>query len=237
MSQKSSTGQRKGLTMLLLAGLAGLLVWLVSKAKGQPDSSSKPSQPSSKAGNYPAPLVSGIPPKLYEACQIEFIRSPYLRGTMQNWLAISKMETAGWTSGLFRNGNNPWGMGYALIRPKDQDGIIMAGKNDGSQSFNGAKYKDFRQAAHDIILWMDYNKFPKEVLTLAEHVHVMDEHGYFGLEPEFSYLNKVIAWLNKSVTPSNTASSLGPDWIPVNGGIAGGFMYQNKYTGEIKSGG
>lgn len=102
------------------------------------------------------------------------------------------METAGFTSSLYKNANNPWGMKVAVIRPHFQKGAYVSGG-----VFNWASYDDLNQACRDIVAWCDYTKFPKGDLSLEAHVAAMGARNYFGNETVSSYLSKVRAWLKK----------------------------------------
>lgn len=109
-----------------------------------------------------------------------------------NWAAVAKMETANFTSKLFVNANNPWGMKVARIRPNYQDGTYSTGG-----SIHWAKYDTIDRAMLDIVAWCDYVKFPKGDLSLEKHVAEMGARGYFGDESFQSYLAKVRAWLKR----------------------------------------
>lgn len=109
-----------------------------------------------------------------------------------NWAAISKMETANFTSKVFRAALNPWGMKVAKIRPNHQDGAYV-----GDGSTNWARYNSIDRAMLDIIDWCNYTKFPKGELSLEKHVAEMGARGYYGTESYQSYLSKVRAWLKK----------------------------------------
>lgn len=109
-----------------------------------------------------------------------------------NWLAISKMETANFSSKLYTSALNPWGMKQAKIRPNHQAGVWV-----GDGSTNWARYKSLDDAMLDIIDWCEYTKFPKGNLSLEAHVNEMGARGYYGTESYQSYLSKVRAWLKK----------------------------------------
>jgi len=175
VSLKSFIGSRKGLMTLLIAFLLMVVLWIKSKASGA--------------------AVTGVPSDLRQQLALAF--SSYDYKNMDNWLAISKMETAGWTSGLYNQGNNPWGMGYPSKRPTRASGKYLGTSPGQGVSFNFAQYATLEDASADLLLYMDYVKFPKGNLSLREHVQAMGDRGYFGTETVDSYYNKVMAWLTR----------------------------------------
>ena len=159
--QISFNGRRKNFVMLFIAFLVGLILILKKKA-----ATANPKAPtdlrlaalSNKLTNY------------------------------ENWLAVARYETAGFTSGAYTYANNPWGMHNAKIRPEYQDGTYQ-----GSTGEKVAKYIDLNNAVLDLIEWIDYTNFPIYELNLAEHIEEMKKRNYF---PDSSgdYLAGVLAW-------------------------------------------
>jgi hypothetical protein len=166
------------------------------------------------------------PTKIENSFNKVFDRSDY-KATKQNWLDVSRMETAGWTSNLFLNGNNLWGMKVVKKRPTTQIPFTQAGTpgrnstiaaklfpniteaftgtpDPGSGSISNSitpvwgKYATIDKAVEDIILWMQYTKFPNRVLSLREHIQEMKNRGYFAGEDVATYFNKVVAWKNRA---------------------------------------
>ncbi len=129
-----------------------------------------------------------------------------------NWIAVSKMETAGWSSKLFLNGLNLWGMKKARKRPNTQASVLFGtpGRDTGisptgivseiTGQSEWAKYNSLDDAVKDIILWMEYTKFPKQPLSLRNHVEEMKKRSYFVGEDVAEYLGKVLAWEKRNVT-------------------------------------
>jgi len=140
-----------------------------------------------------------------------FDRSDY-KATKNNWFLVSKMETAGWSSPLFINGLNLWGMKKARKRPNTQEKTLFGvpGRDNGisvtgivsemTGQSEWAKYANLNDAVKDIILWMEYTKFPKEKLSLRSHVEEMKKRSYFVGEDVNEYLGKILAWENQNVT-------------------------------------
>lgn len=56
-----------------------------------------------------------------------------------------------------------------------------------------AHYSSIDDAVKDILLWMDYTKFPKETLSLRSHIDEMKKRKYFAEDLDY-YLKAVIAW-------------------------------------------
>jgi len=54
-----------------------------------------------------------------------------------------------------------------------------------------------QDSVKDIILWMEYTKFPKQPLSLRDHVNEMAKRKYFVGEDTETYLKKILAWENK----------------------------------------
>lgn len=104
-------------------------------------------------------------------------------------------ETGGFKSSLFINNNNPFGMKPAYIRQKDQSG-----------SKNGyANYNTLDQAAHDLILWLDYNHFFTDYLPnfpisedsfIVNYVDFLKQKRYFE-DSQTNYLKGMLNAKNK----------------------------------------
>ena len=151
------------------------------------------------------------PQTVSNAFNEEFDNSEY-RNSKKNRFLVSKMETAGWSSPLFINGLNLWGMKKAKRRPNTQESSVYGVPGRDNQiSITGivsevtgqsewAKYANLNDAVKDIILWCEYTKFPKEKLSLRSHVEEMKKRGYFVGEDVSEYLGKILAWENRNVT-------------------------------------
>lgn len=157
---KSFTGQRRNFMMLFIAFLISGALALMAAARGK---------------RTPSPS------------QLQSL-SKKLLSNPDNWLAVSKMETAAWTSGAFVNALNPWGMQFAKVRPSHQSGIYQAG-----QGGKLASYDSLDDAVLDLREWIDYVGFPKEPMSLPAHIQAMKDKHYF-VEPVSQYLSLVEAW-------------------------------------------
>ena len=184
--------QQKFLHGLLILSGVGLLVFLIGRLmKG------------SSGGR-----VANVPDPVQKAFNKAFDQSVY-SSIKDNWLAVSKMETAGWTSKLFINSLNLWGMKQPKVRPTTAEGKTfgITGRETISKLFPNitelanmatgqsewAKYATVDDAAKDIILWMDYTKFPRGPLSLRNHIEEMKKRSYFQEDTDY-YLKAVIAW-------------------------------------------
>lgn len=129
--------------------------------------------------------VNNVPKAIQDAFNEAFDGSPY-EALKDNWLAVSKMETAGWASDLFNKANNLWGMMRPKVRPNTASGFLMGNRE-------WAKYDTVKDAVKDILLWMDYTKFPRKPLSIENHIAEMKQRKYFE-EPDEQYLAAVKAW-------------------------------------------
>lgn len=177
--------------LLILSGV-GLLVFLIGKImKG------------SSAGR-----VANVPDPVQKSFNKVFDSSDY-KSLKDNWLAVSKMETGGWDSKLFTNSLNLWGMKQPKVRPTTAEGKTfgITGRENISKLFPNiaevanmvtgqsewAKYSSLDNAVKDIILWMNYTKFPRGPLSLRNHIEEMKKRSYFQEDTDY-YLKAVAAW-------------------------------------------
>jgi hypothetical protein len=173
--------------LLILSGV-GLLVFLIGKLMR--------GSSTGRVANVPDPIQTAFN-KVFDSSSYSSIKD--------NWLAVSKMETAGWTSKLFNNGFNLWGMKQPKVRPTTAEGKTFGTTGRASVAAligeaakllpqsEWAKYSDLDDAVKDIILWMDYTKFPRVPLSLSAHIEEMKKRKYF--EESFDYYFKAVkAW-------------------------------------------
>jgi len=66
-------------------------------------------------------------------------------------LAQARLESGNFTSGIWKDGRNPWGMKEAQVRPNAQAGYMI--RTEG----RFAKYGSFWSAAKDRLMWDKYN--------------------------------------------------------------------------------
>lgn len=176
MSQRSSSGWRKVWKPLLIVGL--LVAGILYRKK-------------LIAGPNDVASVTNVPPDFRDAVTDVLGGSEY-SGSLNNWLAIAKMETAGFTSNLWLKANNPWGMQQPIKRETTSIGPYVS---LGMQpAFNWAKYSTYQDAARDILYWMRYTNFPKGHLSISDFVDALQNRNY---DDNPNYYNLVIAWMNK----------------------------------------
>lgn len=135
------------------------------------------------------PQANLDPLQIQEIILSELQQSGYVYPYSQYWVYVSKMETAGWTSNLFKTNLNLWGMKAPQTR-------ATTALNKGSHD-TWAKYSTIRSAAKDIVLYMDALNYPKKISSLQGLIQLMGEKGYYGSESWSDYYGKVISWIDK----------------------------------------
>lgn len=108
---------------------------------------------------------NNLTPTAKQAIQAE-IKSPDLWPYV---FAQWQFESANFKSDLVRRASNASGMRIASRRPQVRDG----------ESNNYAVYKDLKQCAEDLQLWLTYTKFPNSVSGVSEYCAEMKRRGYF----------------------------------------------------------
>jgi len=153
--------------------LIPLLIFLLWKRKRKPEITTKNANP-----------------QLTDALIKVLGNAPGFESYPDFWLAVSKMETAGFTSRLFTSANNPWGMKMPKVRRSTAIGEITL---NGS---TWARYATLEKSAEDILLWMKARKFQPGIGNLYSFIQEMKRVGYFE-EPFNQYYNLVQAWKNR----------------------------------------
>lgn len=161
--QRSLTGRRRNSMMLFILFLVGAILILVKRK--------------AKAG------MGTMPP-----AELQTAINRLELSNADNWMAVAKMETAGFSSGGFIHALNPWGMHQAKIRPEHQLSTYQ-----GTNGEKIASYTDFNDAVLDLMDWIDYTDFPKYNLSLIEHIEEMKARNYFPQSAN-DYLALVLAW-------------------------------------------
>jgi len=104
-------------------------------------------------------------------------------------LAQSKLETANYTSRVYRDLNNLFGMNVPSKRP-------FLGER-GTRTPEGgtyAKYPDDVTSVKDYVEWLRYTKFPTNSMNSETFVNEMQRRGYFTTSKE-NYLKALKSWL------------------------------------------
>lgn len=109
------------------------------------------------------------------------------------WRAVSAMETAGWTSPLYKQANNMFGMKQPAKRATTSKGPF-------SFAGSGVKWASFyspSDSVADQLLYLREFNYPTEFVTLRAMIDYMGSKGYYGSESSDSYYAKVLAWAKK----------------------------------------
>lgn len=99
-------------------------------------------------------------------------------------IAQSKVESANYTSDLYKRSNNAFGMKNAYLRPQI-----------GFKVFNDPyrHYDSLDESIKDFLLYLNYFNFPTS-LTASEYVSTLKDFGYFE-SSESDYLKALKSWL------------------------------------------
>lgn len=121
-----------------------------------------------------------------------FRSAGYSEKFIDYWIAISQHETAGWTSRVYREGNNLFGMTLA------RKNTLAIGELDYGE--RQAIFKSIRDSAKDQILYLTVRfKYPREFATLKDLIDYMKSKNYFG-DSVSNYYTSVSKWLSKDQT-------------------------------------
>lgn len=106
---------------------------------------------------------------------------------IRGWIAVSRLETGNWTRSpvLFGQYNNGFGMGVPKKRPSTRNGQHF----DKNSNMFYSTYTNFADSVRDIILWMDYSKFPGNVISPEDFALQLKSRGY-ATDPD--YQSKII---------------------------------------------
>ncbi len=99
-------------------------------------------------------------------------------------IAQSKVETANYTSPLYKRNSNLFGMKNAIFRRQLGDRV---------EGDDYRKYADGEESVFDLILYFDYTVFPI-VLDSTSYVMELKRRGYFTSD-ENDYLKALNSWL------------------------------------------
>jgi len=104
-------------------------------------------------------------------------------------MAQAKLESGNFSSNIYRQTNNPLGMGHASRRR--QLGKISDIIHEGG---NIQKYRNDTQGFRDMFLWYEFGNFPRSVANAAEYVNQLKRRRYFSLS-ESEYLKRLENYL------------------------------------------
>lgn len=107
------------------------------------------------------------------------------------WIeAMSKHETNNYRSMISEKYNNIFGMGYPFIRPSVNVGKTL----EFIEGQNMSVYASRDQAIEDLLLWMDYNRFPADLKSVEAFANALRQKGYY-TDSVDNYLKGLNRWL------------------------------------------
>lgn len=155
----------------------------------------------STAGNLPSPGKTS--PDLLTGKAGAAIRNAlagYPEQTIRNWIAISAHETGGWTSRIYREANNLFGM---TLASKNTTAIGRGPYSEGQ-----AMFASIDDSAKDIRLYMEKRfSYPRQFPTLLDQILYMKSKGYF-TDSVDNYFTAVEKWKRKFYGDDNASSAL-----------------------------
>jgi len=151
---------------ILLFGLVGLLVYLggwylaITKLGTR---SQVPPKKSEGSGELTTKEVDEL--------IMEVLKSLGYTNLQATWMvAQAKHETGNYTSAIFKENNNLFGMKLAKVRDK-----TATGENRGH-----AVYETLEDSIEDLDLWFDYHKgLPSEIETVEQYSEWVRSKGYY----------------------------------------------------------
>ena len=135
--------------LLLVAGL----FWLISK---------RPSTKSASASDLDRIIIQQAQRNGFTPQASEYIA------------AQARHETANYTSELFRELNNVFGMKLPRVRPTKAKPSGVT--SEGSEA---ARFNSIRDAVDDLSLWFDYNRLGKAYRSIDAYVSALKQKRYF----------------------------------------------------------
>lgn len=106
-------------------------------------------------------------------------------------IAQSKLESANYTSRLFREVNNTFGMNCVRKRQTNQTGCTAA-EFDGGMS--KGIYHTVTDSFIDMLIWLDYTNFPESVSSAQDYVNELGKRKFFGTS-KANYLKALNSYL------------------------------------------
>lgn len=94
----------------------------------------------------------------------------YGRTMARGWATVSRVETADYSSNLYKTYNNMFGMKQPQVRKTLSTGATPS----GFASFNSRE-----SSIDDLILYLQYFNYPKDFVTLSSQIKYMKSKGYF----------------------------------------------------------
>jgi hypothetical protein len=126
-------------------------------------------------------FLSGRSSSPREKIKRTLTQSGYSPNLAKWWAAVSDHETGTWTSNLYRNAHNLFGMKQPLSRPT----LSVGATSSGFASFNNDQ-----QSIDDLLLYLNEFNYPKDFLSLDDFIAFMKTKRYFEDRYE-NYYNSV----------------------------------------------
>lgn len=110
--------------------------------------------------------------------------------------AIAQFETANFTSRIFKENRNAFGMTVPKVRP-----FLGSSSDIFHEGLAVAKYSSTYQSAKDFIEYLKYFNYPTNINTIEEFVKTMKAKGYFS-----DSLDNYLKGVKKYLTPTKSVS-------------------------------
>jgi len=185
---KKPTGKKSNNVYLILVGvflmlLSAFLIFLYGK-KATQQKSNKPEpaeelEPETEPETEPEAERKDYANDLVEL----FVEKGLSEKEARFWISVSAHETAGFTSPVYNENNNLFGM----KQPEERKTTSLGQKG------NYASYENDEDSIKDIMLWIEARQFPKEHGTIRQLTSDMKNKGYFEA-PYLEYTNAVLKW-------------------------------------------
>lgn len=175
LSRKSKSGRKylNGVLLFLSTLLIAFLIYLSTRKKGI----------SSLFNSNSALFSRG-------SVAFSVAGGKYNKVDYRKWIeAISKHETANYTSKLYKDANNLFGMGMPSVRPTL---ATPAGVQIENQEM--ARYPSKSDSVKDFLLWLNYQNCPVDFVSPDELIQFMKDKSYF-TESFENYLKGVESWI------------------------------------------
>lgn len=152
--KRSRTSARSSIGWLI--ALVAFLLLLILTATGQ---------------LHLANLLSSSPQSTIEST---LVAAGYSSRMARFWVCVSAFETSDWASLVYEQSHNLWGMGVPdSRRTSTRNGILV------TDEMIYSAYASDSKAAADIIYYLAYFHYPKDINSLTDLVALMKTNGYF----------------------------------------------------------
>lgn len=135
-------------------------------------------------------LAMVLRPKRTRAIQSVLSGTPWAN-SIPLFVAMAKHESANFTSNVYKNLHNIFGMNVPTKRPFIGD--VGTSTPEGGTY---ARYSSDVQSVKDLVEWLKYTSFPHNFTSIEAFVEALKKRGYF-TDSYTNYLNGVYAWYNR----------------------------------------